>query len=145
VLRVLPRPEPAPQLRVAMVREVRDGEVVLDIHGELVTAALDASVHPAVIDGARARGERELIERQGAHVVVIGALRTQLTPGIDRADEYSIEAKRITLRAEEELSLRAQTAALALRAIGEVETYAERIISRAEGVHKIIGRMLRLN
>ena len=47
--------------------------------------------------------------------------------------------------AGQELSLSAQTAALVLRAAGEVETFAERIISRAEGVHKIIGRMLRLN
>jgi hypothetical protein len=34
---------------------------------------------------------------------------------------------------------------MAVRAVGEIETYAERIVSRAEGVHKIIGRMLRLN
>ena len=133
------------QVGMAQIHDVSGSEVVLDLGGELVTAALDPSVHPSVIAGAHARGERVLVEQQGDHLVVLGALRTRPTPGIDAADEYAIEAKRISLRAEEELSLRAQTSALVLRAIGEVETYADRIVSRAESVHKIVGRMLRLN
>lgn len=142
-------PRPAarvlPHVGMAHIHDVSGLEVVLDLGGELVTASLDPSVHPAVIAGAHARGERVLVEQQGDHLVVLGALRTRPTPGIDAADEYAIEAKRISLRAEEELSLRAQSSALVLRAIGEVETYADRIVSRAESVHKIIGRMLRLN
>ena len=76
---------------------------------------------------------------------VLGALRAQPTPGIDIGETYAIKAKRVSLEAEEEVSLAAQTAALVLRAAGEVETYADRIVSRAESVHKIIGRILRLN
>lgn len=48
-------------------------------------------------------------------------------------------------RGEDEVTLTAHGAGVVLRALGEVETYAERIISRADGIHKIIGRMLQLN
>jgi hypothetical protein len=140
------RGEQRPGLTTAIVDEIRETGVVLLLRGALVPATLDASVHLLVIEGARARGERVLVEvADDGSVVVLGALRAQPTPGIDAADAYSIQAKRISLEAGEELSLKAQTAALVLRAVGEVETYAERIMSRAEGLHKIVGRMLRLN
>ncbi len=119
---------------------------MLQLGSALLPATLDPSVHPVVIEGARARRERVLVEEaEDGSLVVLGALRAQPTPGIDAAETYAIKAKRVSLEAEEELSLSARTAALVLRAIGEVETHAERIVSRAEGVHKIIGRMLRLN
>jgi hypothetical protein len=146
-LRALPPPAfRRPGLTTAHVHAVDDRQVVLALGGELRPATLDASVHPTVIAGARERQERVLVEegRDGA-LVVLGALRTQPTPGIDAAASYTIKAERITLEAGEELTLTAKTAALAIRAIGEVETYADRIVSRAEGVHKIIGRMLRIN
>jgi len=146
-LRALPASTPRlPTLGTALVHEVVGSGVILDLGGKLVAAMLDASVHPTVIAGACKRRERVLIERgEDGAIVVLGALRTQPTPGIDAAETFTIEAKRISLDAGEELSLKAQTAAVVLRAVGEVETYAERILSRAEGVHKIIGRMLRLN
>jgi hypothetical protein len=145
------RPVPAPErqrlaLVTALVHEVGDTDVVLLLGSARVQAALDASVHRSVIEGARDRRERVLVEEdEDGGLVVIGALRTQPTPGIDAAEAYSIKAKRISLEADEEVSLTAQTAAVVVRAIGEVETYAERILSRAEGIHKIVGRMLRLN
>jgi len=109
-------------------------------------AQRDEALHPTVLAGALERGERVLVERDaGGAAVVIGALRTQPIPGLDEAESYHIKAARIRLDATEEMSLTARTAGLVLRAVGEVETYSERIISRAEGVHKIIGRMLRLN
>jgi hypothetical protein len=146
-LQTAPSPKPQrPGLATALVREMTEAGVVLELGSALVPATLDPSVHPVVIEGARARRERVLVEEAAdGSLVVLGALRAQPTPGIDAAEAYSIKAKRISVEAEEEISLSAQTAALAVRAIGEVETYAERIISRAEGVHKIIGRMLRLN
>jgi hypothetical protein len=146
-LQAAPSPKPQrPGLATALVHEMNEAGVVLQLGSALVPATLDPSVHPVVIEGARARRERVLVEEAAdGSLVVLGALRAQPTPGIDAAEAYSIKAKRVSVEAEEEISLSAQTAALALRAVGEVETYAERIISRAEGVHKIIGRMLRLN
>lgn len=146
-LQAAPSPKPQrPGLATALVHEMTEEGVVLQLGSALVPATLDPSVHPIVIEGARARRERVLVEEaEDGSLVVLGALRAQPTPGIDAAESYSIKAKRVSVEAEEEVSLSAKTAALALRAIGEVETYAERIVSRAEGVHKIIGRMLRLN
>ena len=92
------------------------------------------------------RGERVLAERdeRGAWII-LGALRTQPTPGIDAAFAYTIEADTITIRGRSEVSIVTEAAGLVVRALGEVETYADEIISRAEGVHKIVGRILRLN
>ncbi|MCC6527470.1 MAG: hypothetical protein IT373_32785 [Polyangiaceae bacterium] len=148
-LRVARTPHPSParaELVLARI-EALDGERVrLAVGRDSVEAARDAAVHPAVLAGAHARGERVLAERGevGAWVVV-GALRTQPTPGIDVADAYTIEAERVTIRAGAEVTLTSRAASLVLRALGEVETYADRIVSRAEGVHKIVGRILRLN
>ncbi|MRG92164.1 hypothetical protein [Polyangium spumosum] len=145
-LQPVPKPAPRPALFTAEIHEIHDDGVTLGIGLTLERAKLHPSVHKAVVEGARARHERVLVEEgEGGALVVLGALRTQPTPGVDAAETYTIQAKRITLEAGEELSLSAQTAAVVLRAIGEVETYAERILSRAEGVHKIVGRMLRLN
>jgi hypothetical protein len=134
-----------PTLLTAQVHEVTPERVVLAFGRTTADAKLDPAVNPTVIEGACRRGERVLVEENSEGLVVIGALRTQPTPGIDEAESYAIKAKRIALEGSEELSLTAQTAAVVLRAVGEVETFAERIISRAEGVHKIVGRMLRLN
>jgi hypothetical protein len=146
-LEAVPSPKPQrPGLATALVHAITETGIVLQLGSALVPATLDPSVHPVVIEGARARRERVLVEEAAdGSLVILGALRAQPTPGIDTAEAYSIKAKRVSVEAEEEISLSAQTAALAIRAVGEVETFAERIVSRAEGVHKIIGRMLRLN
>ena len=141
----LPAPQ-RPALLTALVHEITEKGVVVQVGSSLVPATLDSSVHPVVIEGARARRERVLVEEANdGSLVILGGLRAQPTPGIDAAEAYSIKAKRVSVEAEEEISLSTQAAALAIRAVGEVETFAERIISRAEGVHKIVGRMLRLN
>lgn len=134
-----------PTLMTAQVHEVHEDRIVLGFGKTTADAKLDAAVHKTVIEGACRRGERVLVEENEDGLLVIGALRTQPTPGIDEAESYAIKAKRVTLDGSEEVSLSTQTAAVVLRAVGEVETFAERIISRAEGVHKIVGRMLRLN
>ena len=145
-LQPVPEPAPRPALFTAEIHEVHEDGVILGIGSSVAPAKLDPSVHRTVVEGARTRRERVLVEEaEDGTLLVIGALRTQPTPGVDVAESYSIKAKRISLEAGEELLLSAQTAAVVLRAIGEVETYAERILSRAEGVHKIVGRMLRLN
>lgn len=135
-----------PGIATARVEALEGDRVHLVLAGQKEIATKDPSVHVAVLAGARDRGERVLCERgEGGAWVVIGALKVAPIPGIDVADSYTIEADQVTIRGRREIALSTVTAALVLRAAGEVETYAERIISRAEGVHKIIGRMLRLN
>ena len=137
---------PAVQLATGKIASIEGARAVVVVSGVHVDATWDPSVSPVVLKGACARGERVLIERgaDGA-ATIIGALRTQPTPGIDAAERYAIEAEHIAIRAGAELSLAARAATVVLRAAGEVETYADRIVARAESVHKIIGRMLRLN
>jgi hypothetical protein len=120
--------------------------VLVDLAGRHVRASVDRGVHEAVIRTACKNREMVLVTRDEAGKVwIVGALRTQPTPGVDAMDEIQLEAKRVTIVGGEEVQLRSGVAVVAVRAIGEVETYADRIMSRAEEVQKIVARMLRLN
>jgi hypothetical protein len=135
-----------PVCGTARIHAIDGDRVRLAFGSEVVDASKDPSVHPAVLAGALERKERVLAEHRPAEGwVVVGALHTQPVPGIDRADEYTVEADRVHIKADSEVALSARTASLVVRAIGEVETYAERILSRAEGIHRIVGRLLHLN
>ncbi len=135
-----------PSISTGRIQAIEGATIRLAIGSQIVTATVDPSVHPTVIRGAAERGERVLAERDETGTwLILGALRTQPTPGIDAADSYTIEADKVTIRGHHEVSLVTEAAGLVVRALGEVETYADKIISRAEGVHKIVGRILRLN
>ena len=135
-----------PSLTTARIEEIDGDRVRVSISGQSVLTLRDEAVHPAVLRGAQRRGERVFVERRddGAWVV-IGALRTQPTPGIDVGEEFTIEAEKITVKGHSEVTLAAETASVAVRAEGEIESQAPRILSRAEGLHKITGRTLKLN
>lgn len=122
-----------------------DGKLEIKLGGKILPAQLDPMVHPAVIRTADETGEPVMVEQRDGELYVVGALRTQPTPGVDKMDTINLEANHINLKANTDITLSSGVAAIAVRAVGEVETYAERILSRAESVHKIIGRMLRLN
>lgn len=153
---VLPHdPQPSPTsvpslvaataLRLDSSSRAGHAEVVVRIGAAEVRAKLDASVHPSVVATAVARGERLIVQREGDAWLVVGALRTSPTPGLEEADEYVIRAGRVRVNATHEFSAAAGSASIAVRAYGMVETVAEQITSRASAVHKIIGRMLHLN
>jgi hypothetical protein len=108
-------------------------------------ATLDPSVHPSVIATAIARSERIVVEGCEGAWLIVGALRTSPTPGIEEGEEYEIRAGRVKIRAQHEFTVASGSAAFAVRAYGAVETFAEQITTRASAVHKIIGRMLHLN
>jgi hypothetical protein len=117
----------------------------LRVGRDLVEARLDASVDLAVARTALARGERVIAQRESEGWVVLGALRTAATPGVDEGEDFVIKAKRVAVRSEHELSLVSGAASVVIRAFGQVETLAESITARASSVHKIIGRVIRLN
>jgi hypothetical protein len=135
-----------PRATLGLARVVAwDGaRLLLDVDGATVEAKRDLHLHPNVLETALRTGEVVLVaERE--ELTVVGALRTQPTPGIDAGESFHIRAKRVRVEATEEISLGAAAATVVLRAVGEVETYADRIVSRAEQLHKLVGRMLRLN
>lgn len=135
-----------PVCGTARIEAVEGDQLRLAFGSEVVEAKRDPTVHPAVLAGALERRERVLAEHRPAEGwVVVGALRTQPVPGIDRSDAYTIEADRVHVQGRDEVAITAGRASLVVRAIGEVETYAQRILSRAEGIHRIVGRLLHLN
>lgn len=129
--------------------------VALDAQARTATLAgpegsLDARLEPSldvvVVETALARGERLIAQREGGVWVVLGALRTAATPGVDRGDDYVIEARRIAIRGDHAVDLVAgETASIALRAVGRLEILAKHISSRAEGMHKLVARMIHMN
>lgn len=129
--------------RIFMLHE--GGKLEIKMGNKIMPALLDPMVHPAVIRTADESGEPVMVEQRDGELYVVGALRTQPTPGVDKMETINLEAEHINLKAKTDITMTSGVAAIAVRAIGEVETYAERIMSRAESVHKIIGRMLRLN
>lgn len=147
-LALSPVPAPAPPGLVAATIVSLDEErriVALRLGSIVAEAALDDAMETAVARTALARGERVIAQCEGERWVVLGALRTAATPGVDVGDEFTVRARRISVLADHEFSVAAGAASLVLRARGYVETIAEDITSRASSLHKIVGRMIRLN
>ncbi|KYF49758.1 hypothetical protein BE04_24695 [Sorangium cellulosum] len=119
--------------------------VTLKIARSQVEATLDPALSEAVVKTAVRRGERLVAQREDDGWVVLGALRTAPTPGIEAADEYVIEAKRVVVDAAHEVRVTSGASRLMLRAYGHIESLAQEITTRASGVHRIVGRMIRLN
>lgn len=140
-----PKPVAANGLALARIMSISEDGISVRIGDEFVQAKLEPTLELSVLRTALDRGEPVLVERNGTEATVVAGLRLQATPGVDKMREIHLEADSITLNAKREVVVRSGLAAMAVRAVGEIETYAERIVSRAEGVHKIIGRMLRLN
>jgi hypothetical protein len=134
-------------LALAFVSHVDGDAIDVSIGGKIVEAKASPTLHAAVLKTAQRTGEPVLVERNtDGSIVVVGGLRTRPTPGVDETKEITLEADRIHLKGRKEILLSTEGAAsIALRAVGEIETYANRIVSRAEELHKIVGRMLRLN
>lgn len=134
-------------LFVARVIEIDEAKrtATLSLGEATIEAAIDETVDLAVMRTAKTRRERVIATREGNQHVVLGALRTAATPGVDEGEEFLIKAKRIAVVAAHELSAVSGASSLVLRARGYIETVAEDITSRASTVHKIVGRIIRLN
>ncbi|MEZ4447382.1 MAG: hypothetical protein R3B72_50365 [Polyangiaceae bacterium] len=139
--------EEVPQMCTARVVafDSETGEIQLRVGRREVVASLDESVSPRVIATAQQRGERVVVERDADGWLVLGALRTSATPGVDAGEEFVIQAERVRIEAAHEFTVVSGMASLALRARGHVETLARDITTRAASVHKIVGRIVRLN
>lgn len=139
-------------LALARITAVDGDSLTLSIGRKRITATRDPALHAAVVSAAFSSGERVLVElSDDGSANVVGALRTQPTPGLEKGERFAIEANEVSIAATritvdgEEVVLGSKSARLILRAAGEIESFADRIVSRASGVHKIVGRMLRLN
>lgn len=122
--------------RIVTLRVGRDGA---ELPGRLST-----SVSPIVIRTAIERGERVIVVDEG-ELLVLGVLRTSPTPGIDKGEDYLIEANRVELRGNDRVAIVSGAAQIVVNAIDRVEVLARDVTSRARRVHKLVGRILHLN
>ena len=143
-----------PALRAArlVAFDAARGRATIAMGEHEVEAALDGALSPAVVVTAVARGERAIVVAEPAGAgggepgwLVLGTLRTAPTPGVDEGEEFVIKAKRVLVAAEHEFAIVSGVASFVVRAQGYVETLARDITTRAAGVHKIVGRIVRLN
>lgn len=109
------------------------------------TVTVDPSVHVQVLRTALRSAERVIVQRDIGGLSLVGALRTAPTPGVDEGEDYHIQAKRVVIEGEYEVSLKSGKTGVFVRAMGQIESLAETITARASSVHKIIGRIIRLN
>lgn len=146
VARVLPMPKRRASIQAATAIAF-EGDVVRVRFGEddEADAKLAPTVDPVVVQTAVARGETVIVQEGASGLTVLGTLRTSATPGVDKGDEYVIEARRVKVHGDDSVSLISGATQFAVRAVGMVETIATNITSRASSVHKLIGRMLHLN
>lgn len=146
VARVVPMPKRRASIQAATAIAF-DGDVVRVRFGEddEADARLGKAVDAVVVQTAVARGETVIVQEGDDGLMVLGTLRTAATPGVDKGDEYVIEARRVKLVGDHDVSLISGATQIAVRAVGMVETIAANITTRAAGVHKLIGRMLHLN
>lgn len=138
----VPQQAAAPALRTARVVAVRGAEVQIAYRGRgaPVTATLDAGVDRELVQRAMAGNEAVLVEMDPeVGPVIVGVVQTRLPESVE------IKARKITLDAEEELTLRAGRGAMRIREDGDVELVGSRISTMSRGLFRIVGRVLRLN
>jgi hypothetical protein len=143
-------PSPISSLPTALhaaipVRWSEEGLVLSFGAAREVTAKLDSALDRAVVETALRTSERLLIQPEGDGWVVLGALRTRATPGVDELEEVAIKARRLRLEGTDEVQIVSAAASMILRVTGAVETIAKDVTVRATGLHKLIGRVLHLN
>jgi hypothetical protein len=119
-----------------------DGWRVAASGGEHVVAA-DPSIDPALLDDAARSGARVVLEG-GRAPVIAGVLLTARPVTVDRAGSVELEVKRLVVTAAESALLRSPGAFLKVGG-DELELYANRLVSRARELYRVLGRMVKIN
>jgi len=133
-------PEPP---RLVLVRGVRWEGDQLEValrSGESLLAEVATEVERAFLNQALVDGQMLLSEwSERGTPLVVGVVQHK------PPSKLRLSAEEIELDASRELLLRSGSAALRLRAGGEVELVGSRISAVSRGVMRLIGRLLRLN
>src|SRR5262249_26362831 len=136
---------PVPGLRLGRILGQGPEGWRVEMGGEEVAAAVDASVDPALLADAAKSGARGVLE--SAHEgrwVLVGLLATQRAVAIDRHGDVDAQVRRFKVSAEGEVLFKQPGAFLQLK-LGEAELYATRIACRARELTRLLGRMIKLN
>ncbi len=108
-----------------------------------LTASCDAAVDPAVVDDAMRAGSRVVLDL-AATPVIAGVLITARPVTVDRHGDLRVEVRRFVVTAAEEALVRTRDAFVQVKG-GDVETFGERVVSRARELLKVLGRNVRIN
>ncbi len=141
IVKAPPAPLP-PGLRSARVAGIRGKTVDVTWRGQHdpTPAQLDEGVDREVIERAMENGDLVLVEVDaGGQPFVIGVIQRKVPEAL------TLKAQKVTLDADQEITLRAGRAALRLREDGDVELVGSRISTMSRGLFRIVGRVLRLN
>ncbi|HEX8699679.1 MAG TPA: hypothetical protein VF815_12625 [Myxococcaceae bacterium] len=149
-----PQPEPQRQVRLAPVPSLppmslgrlvaREGaEWRVRIGTVEHVLPVDASVDPALLEEALSTGARVVVDAVEAPVIA-GLLATQRAVPVDREGRVNASVRSFTVTAQEKALLRVPGAFLQVTA-AEVELYADRVLTRAREMAKILSTLIKLN
>jgi hypothetical protein len=131
-----------PVLRTARLASVSPQVIEIAFRGAArpVVAELGEGVQRELVAQAMKQRDAVLVEwTADSTPIVVGVVQTRIPT------EVVIKGQKITIDAEEELTLRAGPSAMRLRQDGEVELVGSRIAIASRGLFRLVGRMLRLN
>jgi hypothetical protein len=111
--------------------------------GERVVSS-DAALDPALLSEAARSGARVVIDASSEAAVIVGLLVTTRSLTIDR--DGAVDAKVRSLRVAADDAITLQTPRAFIRMRGEqLETYGQQILTRARGVLRLLGVVIKLN
>lgn len=111
--------------------------------GAEALATLEASVDAALIEAARASGARVVLEL-GEATVIVGTLQTARALTVGRDGDVDVDARAFTVTATEKVVMRVPGAFVMVSA-GEVEVFANRVLTRAREVARTLAAMIKFN
>jgi hypothetical protein len=137
----------APAIALGRVQEVSDTRARVRVGGVVQWLDIDPSVDPALVEEARARNARVVIDggADGEEVgpCVVGVLMTTRTLEIARRGNVEAKVKKLVLDADEAL-IRTPKAFLRLRA-SVSELFGEELVVRGRLLTRIFGKTIKLN
>lgn len=120
-----------------------DGRWRVRVGAEVMVAARDASVDEALLEEAAKNGARVVLDLAGEPVIA-GVLLTSRPVTIDREGVVRVEVRRFVVTAAEEVLLRTRAAFVQVKG-ADVESFGDRVVSRARELLKVLGRNVRIN
>ena len=128
----LPQEPSAPAHRVALVERI-DAEGRVWLRGPRLAAHLLAGCVPGP-------GDAVLVAMvPGSPAIVLGLVRDRLPA------QATVDGQQLELRAEREITLRCGKSSLTLTSDGRISLQGEAVLSRAQGVNRIIGGSVQIN
>ncbi len=113
------------------------------VGAQTLMAQRDPAVDPALLDAAHREGARVVLDLAG-DAVIAGTLTTARPVTVARDGSVQLDVTRFVVTAAEEAMLRTRAAFVQVKG-ADVETFGERVVSRARELLKVLGRNVRIN